>query len=56
MNDDRFRTIKIWAKTYRVAKVIAATLGETMTALFHRLVTQEAKNREVQIEDKEKAG
>lgn len=39
----KYRTIKILDRTYRLAKVVAAAVGEPLLALLDRLVSDEAR-------------
>jgi len=48
---NQFKTIKIWASTRRFAKILSARLDESIVALLHRLVVEEAKRRGIRIKD-----
>ena len=45
MGNKKHVTIKIWKDTHRLAKVLAASLGESMLSMLHRLVLEESKRR-----------
>jgi hypothetical protein len=47
---NEFQTIKVWRKTYKSLKLIAALTGETMVILFQRLTSDElsrVKSKEI---------
>ena len=44
------RTVKIWTKTYRLAKIVAAHLGESFVHLIDRIVREEAKYHDIKGE------
>jgi len=50
----RFITIKLWRKTHRRAKILAAVLGESLSALLDRLVRQEFTRKNMAIPRDEK--
>lgn len=41
----KYKPVRIWLKTHRLAKIIAAHLDETLVAFLHRIVIEEAKRQ-----------
>jgi len=46
---NKFITIKLWRETHRLAKILAAMLGESLSALLDRLVRQEFTRKNIAI-------
>lgn len=49
--DNRQQTLRIWTKTLKKLRLIAAITGETMVQILERLVSQEWQRVKDQIED-----
>ncbi len=52
MEQENYTTIRVWIKTLKVLRLIAAIKGERMVAILDRLVSQEYE--QVQIEESKK--
>lgn len=49
----QYITIKIWKETYRLAKILSATLGESLLSMLNRLVREECRRKGIKQGDKE---
>ncbi len=46
---NKFITVKLWVSTHKLAKILAATLDETLSALLDRLVRQEFIRKNITV-------
>ena len=45
----KFVTAKLWHDTHRLARILAASLGESLVGLFDRLVRQEGVRKNISL-------
>lgn len=45
----KYKPVRIWLKTHRLAKIISAHLGESLVAFLHRVVVEEAGRQGIEI-------
>jgi hypothetical protein len=48
-----FVTVKLWRETRKLAKILAASLGESLVVLIDRLVRQEYLRKNMSLPDVE---
>lgn len=44
---NKFTTTKLWTKTLKLARIVSAYLGEPVAVLIHRLLEQEAADKNI---------